>query len=243
MTQHIAMRTHQLEQAVSHFLHRREQSNSSVDSEALRKLYQTMYHSVKFNQALSLEYPGENLALVADYPSMLKIFQLRSEIYRKLGYDQEFSEEIPGLNYDRHDVRSAILYTTFDHQVTGTCRVIFDSPKGLQMEAQYPLDSYRKAGHKLAELSRLVIKKRGSGLGQEPRLLTVGTYYALKNNGFTMLVSVMTREHSKLYRKFGGFEIVDQLEHYGSIEKDLVVTVWDITKISRFFKKVFLGRQ
>ena len=48
-------------------------------------------------------------------------------------------------------------------------------------------------------------------------------------------------EHFALYSKFGGFEKKALLTSYGALDKPFVITSWDITKVSTFFEKLFLG--
>lgn len=193
-----------------------------------------------FNRCLFWDSNVKNIALVKTEEELLEIYVLRSKIYAQLHYDKEFPDKIKGLNYDTYDTRSAILYTQSNAEITGTCRIIIDVDKKLPLDKNFSLDYLRQKDKKLAELSRLIIDKKIDGLGQEPRLLTKGAYLVMKYNALTTLVSVMIAEHFKFYDKFGGFKIEDKIEAYGNIGTSFIITSWDIAKISKFFKKVFL---
>jgi len=149
---------------------------------------------------------------------------------------------IKGLNFDDYDENSAILYTKIDGIVTGTCRVIFDSDKKLPIDSHFSLDYLRIQYKSIAEISRLSVKHNSSGLNQEFRWLTRGVYLITIKNSITKTVSAIKDEHFKLYKKFGGFTFEQKIDTYGKFPIPLIITLWDISKISNFFKRAFLKK-
>ncbi len=204
------------------------------------RLETTLYETLIFNR--KLRYESSSGALLAKKATdLLEIFALRHRVYARLGYDREFPPIIEGLNFDDFDGHSAVLFTRYAETVTGTCRVIFDSDDKLPIDKNYSLDPLRREYGRLAELSRLVIDKPTKGLGKEFKHLTAGVYRIMVDNEADALVSVMSPEHYPLYRRFGGFEIKDSLPVYGTLRKPFVITAWDVSRISPFFRKIFLG--
>ena len=200
-----------------------------------------MYHTLVFNRTLIWDF-SENVFLVQTAEELIGIYRLRSKVYKNLGYDKEFPEIIEGMNFDEYDKNAAILYTQKDGHMTGTCRIIFDTGEKLPIDKNYSLDDIRSMGKDITELSRLVIDKpRKSGLGKEFKYLTSGVFRMLKSNNITRIVSVIKEEHFSLYDKFGGFEKKALLASYGELDKSFLITSWDITQVSTFFKKLFLG--
>ena len=185
---------------------------------------------------------SKNLYLATTAREFLEIFRLRSEIYTELKYDNEFPDMIKGLNFDAYDENSAILYTKVDGVVTGTCRVIFDSDKKLPIDSHFSLDYLRIEHKSIAEISRLSVKHNSSGLNQEFRWLTRGVYLIATKNSITKTVSAIKDEHFKLYKKFGGFSFEKKIDTYGKFPIPLIITLWDISKISNFFTRAFLEK-
>jgi hypothetical protein len=206
-----------------------------------RMLFSIARNALSFNRKLSLENCKNNIFLTTTLDELLEVYKIRSKIYAQLQYSNEFPDAIEGLNFDAYDEHSAIIYTKKNGKINGTCRLIFDYSKyKLPIDKHYSLDYLRKKGKKLAELSRLVIEHENKGLNQEFKLLTKGVYFTMINNGITDTMSVMSEEHYRWYDKFGGFQIEERFESYGNIGKPFVVTSWDATKISDFFKRAFL---
>ena len=204
-------------------------------------LERVMYRTLIFNRLLIWDNL-ENVSVVQTAQELMNIYRLRSKVYKSLRYDKEFPEYIEGINFDEYDEHAAILYTVKENQLTGTCRIIFDTEKRLPIDKNYSLDALRSKEKKLTELSRLIIAKPGgNGLGKEFKYLTSGVFHLLKSNGVTRIVSVIMEEHFALYSKFGGFEKKALLTSYGALDKPFVITSWDITKVSTFFEKLFLG--
>jgi len=124
--------------------------------------------------------------------------------------------------------------------ITGTCRLIFDTNQKLPIDKRYSLDVFRDQYYPIAEVSRFIIKHQTIGLNQEFKLLIKGIYSVGYDNGISNIISVIKKEHFKLYQKFGGFTIKYRFLNYGEIDQDIVMTSWHILKISNFFKRAFL---
>lgn len=203
-------------------------------------MLQIISNAIEFNKKLIWEDNSKNLYLATTAKELIEIFKLRSEIYTKLNYGNEFPDMINGLNLDNYDESSAILYTKINGIITGTCRVIFDSNKKLPIDSHFSLNYLREEYTTIAEVSRLVIKHQSNGLNQEFKLLTKGVYFITLQNKITKTVSVIKDEHFKLYKKFGGFNIENKFDIYGTLYNTFIITLWDVSKISNFFKRAFL---
>jgi len=183
---------------------------------------------------------SKNLFLAKTAKEFIEIFKLRSEVYTKLQYDNEFPDMIKGLNFDDYDENSAILYTKVNGIVTGTCRVIFDSNKKLPIDTHFSLDYLRTGNQNISEISRLIVKDNRSGLNQEFKWLTKGVYLIGIKNSINKMVSALKNEHLKLYSKFGGLSIEKRFKIYGGLPNPSIIIVWNVLKISTFFKRAFL---
>ncbi|MCH9812933.1 MAG: GNAT family N-acetyltransferase [Epsilonproteobacteria bacterium] len=195
---------------------------------------------ITFNRVLIWDHSIENVHLATSAEALVKIFQLRSTIYTALHYNDEFPDLLKGLNFDTYDQNAAILYTTDNHEITGTCRVIFDSSQKLPTEHKVSFDQIRAKYQNIVEVSRLMVNTDKKGLNLEFKNLTQGTYHLLKNNSIDLSLSVIKAEHFKLYSKFGGFQIEESLNAYGHLENAFVITSWDPTLVSKFFQRAFL---
>ncbi len=204
-------------------------------------LFSIATNALSFNKKLSLENCNNNIFFTTTLDELLEVYKLRSKVYAKLQYSNEFPDLIGGLNFDAYDEHSAIIYTKKNGKMSGTCRLIFDhNEHKLPIDKHYSLEYLRQEGKRLAELSRLVIEHENKSLNQKFKLLTQGVYCTMINNDITDTVSVMSEEHYKWYDKFGGFSIEERFESYGNIGKPFIITSWDAAKISDFFKRVFL---
>lgn len=119
--------------------------------------------------------------------------------------------------------------------------MIFDSDKKLPIEEKISLPKLRNDYNKILEVSRLIIKQEKSGLNLDFKNLTKGTYFILLQNDMDLAVSVIKNEHFKLYSKFGGFEIEQEVKGYGELKSDFIITSWKYKEISNFFEKAFLS--
>ena len=202
----------------------------------------TMYKTLQYSSNIVWENQ-EDVFLVKKPNELLEIYTLRSKIYKNMGYNKEFPDTIQGINFDHFDENSAVLYTKTKGKITGACRIIFDSGYKLPIDNNFSLEYIRRNECRLAELSRLMIVKEKKGMNMEFKYLTAGVYNLMVENKYDKLISVIKDEHFSLYNKFGGFEKEAAMETYGELENPFIITVWNISKISTFFKKVFLGRR
>jgi len=204
----------------------------------INRLSKIIKNSIEFNKRLYEIGSLDEVSLATTVEDLIDIYMLRSEVYKEMNYDSEFPETIRGLNFDEYDESSAIIYTKRD-EITGTCRLIFDSSdKKLPIDEKFSLDYLRENNRNLVEASRVIIRNK-EGLKQEFKLLTIDSYRVLASYKMNA-VSVMTEEHLELYKKFGGLTIEKEFQSYGTIDKLFLVTLWDISKISTFFKRIFL---
>ncbi len=204
-------------------------------------LEEIIEETISFNKNLSWEDSIKNLYLTTTAESLVDVFKLRSDIYGMKNYQHEFPDEIEGLNFDSYDKYSAILYYKSNQEVTGSIRLIFDTENNLPSEKNSSLSHLRQT-HKIAELSRQVVKQTNKGLGLEFKNFYKGIYHLTKQNNekVNLILASITSDHEKLYQKFGGITIEDRLKAYGKLEKEILLLSWDIEKISKFFQRGFL---
>jgi hypothetical protein len=236
MTQPLFVRQKRtIEQKVRDYLIHR---GLEAERDRIDMLIDTLHQTSAFNK--TLVWNNEDIFLATEPEDLLEIYALRSRVYRMLGYDEELPDPIAGLSYDIYDTVSAVLYLKRNGKITATCRVIFDSPRGLPMDKHYDMSRLRKSGRALTELSKLMIEHETKGLNQEFKLLTRGVYEVAWNNGTDTMVSAMIEEHYALYERFGGFRIEGKLSHYGVIPIPFLITAWYLEEITPFFKRIFL---
>lgn len=195
---------------------------------------------ITFNRKINWESTSTNLKLVTTAEEFIKICNLRSEIYGNLGYQKEFPDFLPNMNFDFYDLNSAIIYNLTNSEITATCRLIFDSDKKLPIEEKLDLSSIRSKFQNVAEVSRLMVKKEEKGLNLDFKYLTLGIYNIITNNNLDASISVILKEHFRLYGKFGGFNIEKELESYGNLNAPFIITSWNPYEVSDFFRKAFL---
>lgn len=201
----------------------------------------TIAQSLAFGKRIVWPYDDTRLAPAREEKVLAEIFRLRSRIYTEMGYQKEFPDPVPGYNFDAFDTHSAIFYTHQNGKVTGTCRIVFDTKGALPIDKNYSLDYLRGTNRRLAELSRFIIDANVSGLSPEFKLLIKGMYGIIAHNDIDLAVTVIAREHFRLYEKVGGFQSEALLPTYGTLMRPYIIATWDTTRISPFFKKVFLG--
>lgn len=218
-------------------------NNKQAGFEYLRNtlIFERMLDEViTFNRKINWESNSANLKLVTTAEEFIKICNLRSEIYGNLGYQKEFPDFLPNMNFDFYDLNSAIIYNLTNSEITATCRLIFDSDKKLPIEEKLDLSSIRSKFQNIAEVSRLMVKKEQKGLNLDFKYLTLGIYNIITNNNLDASISVILKEHFRLYGKFGGFNIEKELESYGNLNAPFIITSWNPYEVSDFFRKAFL---
>ena len=142
-------------------------NNKQAGFEYLRNtlIFERMLDEViTFNRKINWESNSANLKLVTTAEEFIKICNLRSEIYGNLGYQKEFPDFLPNMNFDFYDLNSAIIYNLTNSEITATCRLVFDSDKKLPIEEKLDLSSIRSKFQNIAEVSRLMVKKEQKGL-------------------------------------------------------------------------------
>lgn len=204
-------------------------------------LEEVIEETISFNKNLSWDNKNDNLRLTRTAEELIAVFKLRSEVYYQMGYKNDFPDIIDGLNFDLFDKKSAIIYNKVNHIYTGTCRLIFDSKNKLPSDKEYSFDNIRKKYGTIGEISRNAVKNNQSkGLGLEFKYLMAGIHNVFVNNDIDITVSAMRKEHYRLFSKFGGIDIIEEINNYANLEIPCVVIYWDPSKASDFFKKAFL---
>jgi len=203
-------------------------------------LEEIIEETTSFNQKVSWDNTNKNLKLTTTAEELIEVFKLRSDIYRDINYQKEFPDAIEGLNFDKFDKTSAIIYHRANDKVLGSLRVIFDSKNKLPTEEKFSFDTLRPNYQKIAEVSRLVIKHQNTGLDLGFKYLMGGLHNIVIDNNINMTFSGIKKEHFKLYSKLGGANIVKELNGYGNLRVPFVIMSWDLTQVSKFFKRKFL---
>ena len=198
--------------------------------------------AISFNKKLVWSYKKSNLRLVSNAEELIEVFKLRSDVYTDIEYQNEFPDTIEGLNFDKYDANSAIIYYENNKEVTGSIRLIFDSKEGLPTEGKVRFDDMRNSYNTIGEISRNVVKYRNKGLNQEFKYLMCGIYNIFINNSIDIALSGIRRDHLKLFKKLGGVEIYKEMENYGSLDVPFLIISYNPKFASKFFKKVFLEK-
>jgi N-acyl-L-homoserine lactone synthetase len=204
-------------------------------------LEEVIDNTISFNKSLNWNNTNKFLNLTKTAEDLIDVFKLRSNVYSKIGYNNEFPDMIENLNFDYYDKDSAIIYYKNNNKITGTIKVIFDNDNFLPSDEKYSFDYLRKDYKKLVELSRFIISNDKNGLNLEFKYLFSGVYQLSMNNNIDLILSALKQEHYKMYSKFGGIKIEAELGGYGNINLPALVLSWNPLEISNFFKKVFLN--
>ncbi len=203
-------------------------------------LEKTIDEAISFNKKLVFPNEDKNLQLATTAEDLISVFKLRSDVYTDINYQEEFPDTIEGLNFDKYDSTSAILFYKIDKTITGTIRVVVDSHNKLPSEKNYSFEKIRNQYCNISEMSRFIVNKTEKGLGQEFKYLFKGVYNLFTNNEIDIILSGLKKEHLKLYTKFGGVHVEEELISYGTFSVPCVILSWNPLKVSSFFKKVFL---
>jgi len=197
--------------------------------------------TIAFNKKISWNNSNPNLNLTTTAEELVEVFKLRSDVYTSKNYQNEFLDEIEGLNFDKYDKTSAIIYCKYNNNITGSVRIIYDHDKFLPSEKVYSFNEFRK-NKKIVELSRIVVKSEKKGLNLDFKNLFNGVYKICihKDNNIDLALVGFRKEHYKLYSKFGGVIIEKELDTYGTLKIPNLIVSWDLTLASDFFKKAFL---
>jgi len=196
--------------------------------------------TISFNKTIVFPNENKNLHLANTAENLIDVFKLRSDVYTSINYQKEFPDTIEGLNFDKYDCNSAILFYTNNNIATGTTRLIFDSPNKLPSEDKISFDYMRNKYNVIGELSRLIVRNETKGLSLDFKYLMSGIYHLFNNNEIDITLLGIKEEHYKMYSKFGGSDIIHELKNYGNIDFSALILSWDPSQVSNFFKKAFL---
>lgn len=196
--------------------------------------------TISFNKKLNWDYEKNNLKLTTTAEELVEVFKLRSDVFSEINYQHEFPDTIEGLNFDKFDKTSAVIYYQQNKEVTASIRLIFDSKNGLPSEGKAKFDDMRKKHKTIGEISRNIVKYRGKGLNQEFKYLMCGVYNVFTNNDIDIALSGIKKEHLKLFKKLGGVDIYKEMNAYGSLKVPVLIISYNPQYASKFFKKVFL---
>ncbi len=203
-------------------------------------LEEVIEDSISFNKKINWDNSIKNIYLTKTAEELLDVFKLRSDIYTDINYQNEFPDTIEGLNFDIFDKNSAIIYYKNNQELIGTNRIIFDSKNKLPSEEKFSFDEIRKRNKKIAEVSRLAVRHKNSGLNLGFKYLMKGLFIVFNNNSLDLTLSGIKKEHFKLYKKLGGVNIVKEMDSYGSLNIPFIIMSWDLSKTSKFFERSFL---
>ncbi|WP_026803372.1 N-acyl amino acid synthase FeeM domain-containing protein [Aliarcobacter lanthieri] len=203
-------------------------------------LEEIVEETISFNKKINWDLSLKNLKIVTNAEDLIKVFELRSNVYKNINYQKEFPDVIEGLNFDIYDKKSAIIFYQNDKNITGTTRLIFDSENKLPTDKIFSFDNLRKEYNKIGELSRLIVKNENKGLNLEFKYLMKGAYLLFTLNDIDMTFLGIKREHYKLYERFGGSSIITELDNYGNLDLDALILSWNPSEVSNFFKRTFL---
>lgn len=203
-------------------------------------LEKTIDEAISFNKNLNFPNENKNLHLATTAEDLIDVFKLRSDVFTRINYQEEFPDTIEGLNFDKYDSTSAILFYKVDKMVTGTIRVIFDKLETLPSESQFPFKEMRKQYDNICEVSRLTVYKETKGLNLEFKYMMSGLHTIFNNNDLDISLFGIKKEHYKLYSKLGGVNLIEELNSYGTFNVPCLIVSWDLSQVSKFFKKAFL---
>lgn len=229
--------------SIKHMPNRFNEEQAKMLEQFQNRLYfeQVIEETISFNKKLNWDNGRfQNIQLTTTAEELIKVFALRSEVYGSLNYGNEFPDIIEGLNFDDYDHRSAIVYTKTNNEINATCRFIFKNEQTLPIEEKLSLSQIKDRFQNLGEVSRLIVKKEQKGLGLDFKALTTGIYFVLSQNNLDASISVIKKDHFKLYSKFGGFNLEYELDGYGHLGGKFVIVSWNYKEISKFFQKAFL---
>jgi hypothetical protein len=206
-------------------------------------LEKTIDEAISFNRSLNFPSENKNLHLTTTAEDLIEVFKLRSDVYRSINYQNEFPDTIEGLNFDKYDSNSAILFYKKEKMLTGTTRLIFDSNNNLPSEKNLSFNRFRLENKIIGELSRLIVRKETSKLSLEFKNIMQAIYLLFINNEIDITFLAIIKNHYNLYDRFGGSEIVYSFDTYGDLGHPVYILSWDPSKVSPFFKRAFLNQK
>lgn len=139
-----------IEEKISQNLSYMSQDFNEEQKKALELFQNRIYleeiidRTITFNKSLNWDDSTPSLKLATTAEELIEVFKLRSEVFGEMGYLEEFNDPIDGLNFDKYDTNSAVIYYHNNKEVSGTIRLIFDSEHGLPSEQKYSFDDKKK---------------------------------------------------------------------------------------------------
>ncbi len=218
-------------------------SNKSKNTKNIQNLENTINETLKLSEKSKWKSQNKYIDIVRSKKDVIDIFKLRSRIYKEVGYNVEFPEEIEGLIYDDSDKRSILFLSRNENkQIVGSIKLTLDKKcKILPSEDKYLFNHIREK-YNVAELGKQVIETRNRGKLTYKYLYSAVYNFAISNNIDT-LVGSFKKDHLKLYRKFGGIKIEKEIKSYGNINLDFYIISWNLHKVSDFFKRGILNKR
>jgi len=213
------------------------------------ELEEILNKNLELNQKIKTKFRNSQTKVPQSMEEIINIFKLRSEVFKKIGYNSEFKEKFKGLNYDIFDKNSINIYIQNENKkIIGTSRIILDSKKGLQSENKfdknYGFMKYRKKSKNkiISEISRTTIRPENRGTPIF-KYLFQAKYDLVEELNIGNYLSCLPKEmYERLYSKFG-VEVIKEIPKYGNIQKESVILSWPTTNFSKFFKKVILNKK
>ena len=74
----------------------------------------------------------------------------------------------------------------------------------------------------------------------EYKYLMRGLYYVFNKNEMDMTVSLIRRDHLRIFKNIGAVEVLQDVENYGGLSEDFILMSCDPSKPTRLFLKAFL---
>ena len=226
------------------------ESFNAEQKQALELFKQRLYleeiveECTAFSHRINWEDYHPSLGIARSAEDLIEIFKLRSDVFIDTKLDHEFPDPIKGLNFDDYDKHSAILFYKNEGVCTGTCRLIFDK-KGviLPSEEKCSFNEIRKDYKQIGELSRNVIRHKNQGLNMEFKYMMGGIYHLFMQNDIDLTIFSTMRDYYKLFNKFGGTQIIDDVEVYGELDIPSLIVTWNPQEVSKFFKRTILSEK
>jgi predicted GNAT family N-acyltransferase len=156
---------------------------------------------------------NQNIKVIDSFDEFLQMSKLRSLVFSKVdGFNDEFPEEISGIQYDKFDKNSINLIYKIDKEVSGTLRVILNEKEGLQSQEYLP-----EFNKNVCEFSRLAssIKYRDRHISTQ---LINECFTISKSIGLEKIVALAEARLFKKSLTKLGFEKIETFDRYGKIE-------------------------
>jgi hypothetical protein len=163
---------------------------------------------------------NKNIQIVSTIDEFIQMGKLRSQALSKLhGFNDEFPEEIPGIQYDIYDENSINLIYKVNNDVAGTLRIILNEKNGLQSQKYFP-----QFGKEVSEFSRLAGSQNHRNKHISIKLINE-SFKISKVIGLEKIVAVAEANLFENALTKIGFKKVKTFEKYGKI---LLPTIYGV---------------